>query len=348
MIKILTPSGWSNFSGIKKTKNRSTISINGLTCTPEHLIKIDGKFVEARAVPYSIASVTDVYDILDVELNHEYYTNGFVSHNCCFRGSQNSLLNAEITEKLVTKAPIDELNDVKIYKEPNPSDTYVACCDVSRGVGKDFHAMSIVNISSKPYEVVATYRNNKLSPLLYPNLIFNIANHYNEAHVLVELNDNGQEVANILYYDLEYENVLMTVTDKNRQIIGFSENSKPGVKTSVATKSIGVSTIKTMVEKEKIVLNDMDIINEFGTFVPRGKSWEADKGAHDDMVMTLVLFAWLTTQVYFIELTDENFREQLLREQEEQSMESICPFGIIDNDFGEYTGENSSHDYGFF
>lgn len=269
-------------------------------------------------------------------------------HNCVFRGSQNSLLNADVMQNLVSIAPIDEIEGVKIYKEPVDGHTYVQCCDVSRGTGGDFHAMSIIDITSVPYEVVGTYRNNKLSPLLYPNLIYNMALYYNEAHVLVELNDNGEEVGNILYYDLEYENVLMTVREKNRQIVGFDNSSRPGVKTSTATKSIGISTIKTMIEKGKITLNDMQIIDEFGTFVPKGKSYEADSGAHDDMVMTLVIFGWLSTQTFFIELTDKDFRAQLLKDQEERAMESICPFGIIDNDFGEYNGESMYEDFGSF
>lgn len=260
-------------------------------------------------------------------------------HELVFRGSQHSLLTGEALDSLVTIAPEEELNGVNIYHQPVDGHVYMATCDVSRGIGGDYHAMSVIDISTKPFEVVATYRNNKLSPLLYPSLIYNIALHYNEAHVLVEINDIGQQVSDILYYDLEYENLIKTKVDKNRQVIGFGQNSKTGVRTSTAVKAVGCSTLKTMLEKGKLKPNDFEIINELGTFIPKGKSYEADSGAHDDMVMSLVLFAWATTQTYFIELTDKDFRKQLLYDQEQHAMESISPFGIIDNDFGEYTGD---------
>lgn len=270
-------------------------------------------------------------------------------HICIFRGSQNSLLSSQTLEYMVSKAPIDEHDGVRVYKEPEKDHVYIACCDVSRGVGGDYHAMSVVDISIQPYEVVATYRDNKLSPLLYPNLIYNVANTYNEAHVLIEINDIGQQVSDILYYDLEYENVLMTITEKNKQVIGFGQNAKTGVRTSQAVKAIGCSNIKTMIEKERLIVNDMDAINEFGTFVPKGKSYEADSGATDDMVMSLVLFAWATTQTFFIELTDKDFRKELLKEQEERAMESITPFGLVDSEFGEFTGNmEEHHEFGIF
>jgi len=265
-------------------------------------------------------------------------------HEVVFRGSQSSLLSGQTLEMMVSKAPIQEVDGVNVYHTPQEGHVYIACCDVSRGVGGDYHAMSVVDISTKPYEVVATYRNNKLSPLLYPNLIYNMAVQYNDAYVLVEINDIGQQVADILYYDLEYENILMTITEKNRQVIGFGQTAKTGVRTTQAVKAIGCSNIKTMIEKERLIVNDMTAIDEFGTFVPKGKSYEADSGSHDDMVMTLVLFAWATTQTFFIELTDQDFRQQLLSEQEDRAMESISPFGIIDDGvFPEYQGEVTQH-----
>lgn len=266
-------------------------------------------------------------------------------HDIKFRGSQNSLLNNEVLERLVSKAPIEEYDNLYIYKEAVDNHTYMITCDVSRGVGGDYHAFSVIDITESPYEVVATFRDNKLSPLLYPSVIFNTAMHYNEAYVLVEINDIGEEVANILFFDLEYENMLTVVQEKSKQVLGFGLNSRNGVRTTTAVKSIGVSNIKTMIEKEKIIINDMEAISEFGTFVPKGKSYEADSGAHDDLVMTMVLFGWATTQTYFIELTDKDFRQELQQEQEERALESIAPFGIIDNGtFDEYDGNSSLSD----
>lgn len=276
----------------------------------------------------------------------------FLQEHCGeFRGSQNSLIGGRALERLVGHQPIEEHDGVKIYKTPEKNHSYIATCDVSRGIGGDYHAMSVVDISTSPFEVVATYRNNKLSPLLYPNLIYNIATQYNNAYVLVEINDIGQQVSDILYYDLEYENLLMTVSEKNKQVIGFGSQARTGVRTTQAVKAVGTSNIKTMIEKERIILNDMDIIDELGTFVPKGKSYEADSGAYDDLVMTLVLFAWASTQTFFIELTDKDFRKDLLAEQEDRAMEELTPFGIIENDLGEYSGdsqENIYSDFGIF
>lgn len=273
-------------------------------------------------------------------------------HQVVFRGSQNSLLTGETLEQMVSKAPIEEFEDgLKIYHSPIDDHVYIICVDVSRGVGRDYHAMTVIDISTKPYEVVATYSNNRLSPLLYPNLLYNIGVNYNDAYILVENNDMGGQVSNILYYDLEYENTLMTVTEKGKKVLGFGHNSETGVRTTQQVKAIGCSNIKTMIEKEKIIVNDMKTIDEFGTFIPHGKSYEADSGAHDDMVMTLVLFAWATTQSFFIEMTDSDFRQQLLEEQESRAMESISPLGIIEDEFGTFDGSshsNAGESFGFF
>ena len=274
----------------------------------------------------------------------------FRQEHCCeFRSSQNSLIAVDKLERLVTQSPVEEIDDLKIYHYPKENHQYIATVDTSRGVGGDYHATIMIDVTTKPYEVVATYRNNTLSPLIYPSLIYNIATKYNDAQVLIEINDIGEQTANILYYDLEYENVLGTITEKNRQIIGFGHDAKMGVRTTTAVKAVGCSTIKTMIEKEQIIINDFETVNEFGTFVPKGRSYEADTGCHDDLVMCLVLFAWATTQKYFIELTDTDFRTSLLSEMNERAMESIAPFGIIENDFGEYTGDiPDKHSFGIF
>lgn len=267
-------------------------------------------------------------------------------HEIKFRGSQNSLLPGDVLEAMNSKAPVDTKNDLNIYEYPKDLHTYIACCDVSRGTGNDYHAMSVIDITKQPYKLVATYRNNKLSPLLYPNLIYNVALEYNEAHVLVETNDIGEQVANQLYYDLEYENIIMCKREKSRFVIGFGHDATPGVRTTTPVKAIGCSTLRTMIEKERLIINDMQTIDELGTFVPKGKSYEADSGAHDDTVMTLVLFAWATTQQYFIELTDHDFRESLVKEQEERAYEEMCPFGVISTDFGEYTAPDINESMG--
>lgn len=266
----------------------------------------------------------------------------FAQEFCCdFRGSQHSLISSATMVDLFHIDPIRKNESgLKVYKPTQPNHIYFITCDVSRGIGGDYHAFTVIDITNKnEFEVVATFRNNKLSPLIYPTLIHNVAQEYNNAFILVELNDIGEQVANILYYDLEYENILMTVSENNRQTIGFSADSKPGVRTTTQVKSIGCSNLKTLVEKRKLLLNDDVIIDELANFVPKGKSFEADTGATDDLVMTLVLFSWATTQRYFMDMTDIDLRNKLLQDIEKMNYEDLAPFGIIENEFGEYTGD---------
>lgn len=267
----------------------------------------------------------------------------FAQEFCCeFRGSQHSLISTATMTELFHINPIRKTDSgLKIYKKVKNEHSYFIAVDTSRGIGGDYHAFSVIDITEKgAYEVVATFRNNTLSPLIYPTLIHNVAQEYNNAFVLVELNDIGEQVANNLYYDLEYENMLMVIIEKNRQTIGFSSSSRPGVRTTTSVKSIGCSNLKTLIEKRKLTLNDEVIIDELSNFVPKGNSFEADKGATDDLVMTLVLFAWATTQQYFIDMTDIDVRKQLLRD-EDFLPDDLTPFGIIENDFGEYSGSES-------
>lgn len=265
----------------------------------------------------------------------------FLQEHCCeFRGSQNVLLSGECMMNLFHTEP-EEIKDgnLRIYKTPEAGHIYVMCVDVSRGRGDDDHAFTIVDITKEQYEVVAVFNDNKLPTLMYPSLIYNVATYYNLAHVLVEINDIGEQVANDLYFDLEYENILSVVPEKSRQIIGFGGNSRPGVRTSTQVKAIGCSNIKTMIEKGKLILNDETVIDQFGTFVPHGSSFAAASGAKDDLVMTLVLFGWLSTQVYFIDLTDRDLKKSILKNARDMEMESITPFGIIDSEHYTYEGD---------
>jgi hypothetical protein len=184
--------------------------------------------------------------------------------------------------------------------------------------------------------------------MIYPQVVKTIGDKYNQAYVLVEINDIGEQVANILYYEFEYENLLMCYSEKNLQTIGFKNDARIGVRTTTQVKSIGCSSVKTMIETGKLELNDEDLIDEFGTFVPKGKSYEADSGAHDDLVMCCVLFAWASVQQYFIDLTDKDVRKNVRSYLEEDLMESLLPFGIIDNGFEEFTGVQDQRPFGVF
>jgi hypothetical protein len=274
-------------------------------------------------------------------------------HDVIFKGSSKSLISGEVLETLVKRQVVNRIDDVNIYHEVEENHAYVVIVDCSEGIGADYHGLTVIDISVSPYQVAAVYMNNKLSPLLLPSLIYNIATKYNDAIVLIENASSGGQVGSDLYYDLEYENTLMTVQEKGRQVLGFAANGRIGVKTSKQVKATGCSTIKTLIENNKIELNDADLIDQLGDFVPKGGSYAAASGANDDLVMTIVLFGWLTTQTYFVELTDIDVRKKLFNDMVDRSVESMLPFGIIDDEFGEFDGNmdmegEESLSYGLF
>lgn len=274
-------------------------------------------------------------------------------HGLKFRGSQNSLLAGHVLDSLPKFKPIGIYGDLKVYDEPKQDHQYFVTVDTSRGVGKDYSAFVVFDITQMPYEVVAVYRNNRISPMVYPQMIRSIADKYNKAYVMVEINDIGEQVASILYYDFEYENQIMCYSQKNVQSIGFVGDARLGVRTTMPVKSIGCSNVKTLIETGKLVVKDHDIVEEFGTFVPKGRSYEADEGANDDLAMCCVLFAWATGQQYFIDLTDKDVRANVRESTMEELMNDIMPFGIIDNGIEEFSGYNpitdkTSSEFGTF
>lgn len=259
-------------------------------------------------------------------------------HGLIFRGSQNSLLSSDTLAMLPIAKPEAVYGDLIVYEEPIRDHQYFITVDTSRGVGGDFSAFTVFDITTVPYRLVACYRNNRISPMIYPQMIKTVGDKYNSAFVLVEVNDIGEQVANILFYDFEYENMLMCFSERSVQKIGFVKDARVGVRTTTQVKSIGCSNVKTMIETGKLELNDETTINEFGTFVPRGRSYEADSGAHDDMVMCCVLFAWASTQQYFIDLTDRDVRKNVQESLIDELMEDLIPFGLFDNGIVEFDG----------
>ena len=255
---------------------------------------------------------------------------------CSFLGSSNTLISTEKLLAMPYKQPVYTHEGLNVYQEPVLNHTYVIVCDVARGVGLDYSAFSIFDVSQQPYRQVAKYRKNDISPMLYPNVIYTTAQKYNEAFILVEVNDIGQQVADILYHDLEYENMMMvTLHGRNGQQIGggFSKNVSMGIRTTKQVKRIGCATLKDLIERDNLLIDDFDTISELTTFIGRSTSWEADDGCNDDLVMTCVLFSWLVQQRYFKELTDQDIREKMFAEQAKIIEEELTPFGIIDNGF---------------
>ena len=232
------------------------------------------------------------------------------------------------------KTPVYQHGGLDVYQEPVIGHTYVIVCDVARGVGLDYSAFSLFDVTKQPYRQVAKYRKNDISPMLYPNVIFTTAQKYNEAFVLVEVNDIGQQVADILYHDMEYENMMMvTMHGRNGQQIGggFSKNVSMGIRTTKQVKRIGCATLKDLIERNNLIIEDFDTISELTTFIGKSTSFEADDGAHDDLVMCCVLFSWLVQQRYFRELTNQDIREKMFSEQMRMIEEEMVPFGFIED-----------------
>lgn len=254
-------------------------------------------------------------------------------YDCEFLGSSNTLIHANKLRMLTYSTPIKQAGDIKIYLEPAQGRLYTLVADTSRALGLDYSAFVIIDNTEFPYQVAAVYRNNTISSLIYPSIIYQFAKHYNNAYCLIESNDIGKQVADILFYEHEYENVFYTSTDnKSGQRItgGYSGSSQLGVKTSRAVKRIGCSNFKSMVENDKIILNDFDLLQELYRFSAKGDSYEAEEG-HDDLVMPCVLFSWLIEQPYVKELTSTDLRQKIYNEQESIIEESLTPFGIIDD-----------------
>jgi hypothetical protein len=252
---------------------------------------------------------------------------------CEFIGSSNTLINGSKLRTLVIKSPVKTSPNIKFYADPRPNRVYVMTVDTARGVGGDYSAFVVFDITEIPYRTCCVYRNNLISPLLYPNIIRSIATAYNSATVLVESNDIGQQVADILHYELEYEGVLVT-TNKGRsgQAIsgGFSRTAHYGVRTTKSIKKIGCANLKTLIESDKLIVEDYDMIYELSRFILNGTSYEAEDG-NDDTVMCLVMFGWLIQQPYIREMSNTDVRRNLLDENMRILEEEALPIGFIDN-----------------
>lgn len=261
---------------------------------------------------------------------------------CEFIGSQNTLIEPNKLKCMAYRKPMRERDDgLKQYMEPKEGHTYFMSVDVSRGAEIDYHVVTIIDITEMPYKIAAIYRNNQLAPMLLPNIVNALGNIYNKAWCLVEINDIGGQVADILYNELEYENIMVTsVRGRKGQTMdgGFgSFQTQLGIRTSPAVKKLGCALLKDMIEGDKLIVEDYDTIQELTAFVAKKGSYEAETGYHDDTVMTLVLFAWTTSQNYFKELTDLDIRTKLYQEKMAQIEEDLAPFGFIDDGLSENT-----------
>jgi hypothetical protein len=262
-----------------------------------------------------------------------------IEFECEFLGSVDTLIAASKLKSLVYEQPLQRNAGLDVYEPAKERHDYAITVDVARGVGNDYSAFVVVDITSFPHKVVAKYRDNTIKPMLFPSVIYEVAKKYNEAFILCEVNDVGDQVASILQYDLEYQNILMcSMRGRAGQIVGqgFSGNkTQLGVKMSKTVKKVGSLNLKTMIEEDKLHFCDYEIISELTTFISKHGSFEAEEGCNDDLAMCLVIYAWLVAQDYFKELTDQDVRKRLYEEQKNQIEQDMAPFGFINDGLDE-------------
>ena len=262
---------------------------------------------------------------------------------CEFLGSVDTLINASKIKTMPVVEP-KRSGGLDVYEMPKKNHIYTITVDVSRGLTNDYSAFCVMDCTSVPYKVVAKYRDNEIKPLVFPSIIEKVAKVYNKAYILIEINDLGQQVADNLQFELEYDNMMM-VTQRGRsgQVLGggFSgRGNQLGLRMTKGTKKIGTSNLKSLIEGDKLLITDFDIIAELSTFISKGKSFEAEAGATDDLVMCLVIFSWLANQRYFKELTNVDVRGQMFTEQQNAIEADMAPFGFIDDGLNDPEGND--------
>lgn len=252
---------------------------------------------------------------------------------CEFLGSSNTLINGRTLSQMSSLDPVyyNEMG-LSLYENPEKDRIYVITVDVARGIGGDYSAFTVIDVTEMPYKLVGKFKNNTIAPMLFPDVIHKTAKDYNNAHILVETNDIGGQIADILYTEHEYEYLLSTIKENNQTYIspGFAKTTTLGVRTTKSVKRQGCFAIKSLLEEKKLNIFDADVIHELSTFIERNGTYTADEGYHDDLVMTLVLFGWLSTNQYFKELTDVNVRERIYKQQMLQIEDELTPFGFVD------------------
>jgi len=317
VIMVSTPCGMNHFYRYWHDAQRGK---NEYTATEVHWSEVPGR--DAKWKEQTIKNTSEQQFKVEFE--------------CEFLGSVDTLISVTKLRNLVFEDPIQNNGKgLVIYENPVKGNDYIITVDTARGIDHDYSCFIVFDITTFPHKTVARYRNNEVKPMLFPNIIMDVAKAYNQAYVLVEINDIGEQVASILNYDLEYENLLMcAMRGRNGQQVGsgFSgSKTQMGVRMTQAVKKLGCSNLKTLMEDDKIETHDYDIIAELTTFVQKKQSWEAEDGCHDDLAMCLVIFAWLVAQDYFKEMTDTDVRKRIYEEQKNQIEQDMAPFGFILN-----------------
>jgi len=318
VIMVSTPHGMNHFYRYWHDAERGN---NEYVPTDVHWSQVPGRDAEWKA--QTIANTSEQQFKIEFE--------------CEFLGSVNTLINPAKLRTMVYEEPIKRNAGLDIYEKVQKDHNYIVTVDVARGLGNDYSAFVVFDTTEFPYRVIAKYRNNEIKPMLFPNIIIDVAKNYNNAYILIEVNDIGDQVASILQYDLEYENLLMaSMRGRNGQIVGQGFSGKKtqlGVRMTSSVKKLGCSNLKTMLEDDKLTLCDYELISELTTFIQKHQSFEAEEGCNDDLAMCLVIFAWLVAQDYFKEMTDNDIRKRLYEEQKNQIEQDMAPFGFISDGF---------------
>ena len=258
-----------------------------------------------------------------------------VEFECEFLGSVDTLISATKLRTMVYEEPVKQNRGLAIYEQAIPEHNYILTVDVSRGIGGDYSAFAVMDTTTLPYKMVARYKNNEIKPIVLPNIVVDVAKNYNNAYILCEVNDIGGQVADIIQFDLEYENLLMAaMRGRAGQQLGQGFSGKKtqlGVKMSTAVKQVGCSNLKALIEEDKLIINDYDTIAELTTFIQKGQSFQAEDGCHDDLAMCLVMFAWMAMQDYFKEMHDNDVRARIYADQRDAIEQDMAPFGFIND-----------------
>jgi hypothetical protein len=315
VIIISTPNGMNMFYKLWHDAERNK---NEYITTEVHWSQVPGR--DAKWKEQTIANTSQ-----------RQFTQEF---ECEFLGSVDTLIAASKLRTMVYDDPLqDNGKGLVVYEEPKEDHDYIMTVDVARGVGIDYSAFLVFDITKFPYKLVARFKNNDIKPILFPNIITEIAKSYNRAYILTEVNDIGDQVASMIHFDLEYDHVLMcAMRGRAGQIVGTGFSGKKtqlGVKMSKTVKKVGCLNLKTFIEDDKLIIPDYDTIAELTTFIQKNNSFEAEEGCHDDLAMCLVIFCWLAVQDYFKEMTDNDVRQRIYDEQKDQIEQDMSPFGFI-------------------
>lgn len=358
--EILTPTGWHDFDGITCKFSDEILEIKTTTthvrCTFDHrFLMKTGQFKAASDIHMGErlmygGTVTGiktcagefVYDPVNVSNGNVYLANEIAHHNCEWLGSSETLIDGTKIGMLATFKPIVKNTDgFDIFLAPMKNRTYVMTVDPSEGKMGDYSAFVIFDITEIPYKVAAKYRNKMIHPLVLPEVVAHYGKLYNDAYVLVETNNNGQQIADILFYDIEYENMYIS-NGVDLSEGGGGTRFFPGSKTTKKTKMIGCSNLKLIIENDKLSVNDIDIVEELSTFNRVGSTYKADEGKHDDLAMCLVNFAYLTTTDIFKNLYDFSLRNEFIKDQLKKIEEDELPIGYFND------GSSSDDEQFFF